>query len=767
MKPYLAVLYDSFLESVRSKVLWILLVVWTLILAALFPLGLSQGESYVFNNTDIRSAKTILDQLAAASAGKGSRKQKAVYAKLDEDFQGILKQRQSNQRRISVGKLIESLNKLLREKDLYDKQVWPTAEKRPELEELLKIENRSAVETEKLNRGLIDLAFEGSLKSASGQASWITYGGLKLGSPIPFKENQIKPFIETGIFPLVMRLGLGIVAMFVAIIITSPMIPDMFQTGSMHLLLSKPISRSLLFLTKFVGGCTFVAVNIIYMLIGLYLYAGIRLQIWNAGILWCIPLFIFMFMIFYSVSALVGLIWKNPIICVVLTAVFWGLCFSVGLIHFYFNIFLNINNQTQIVYAVGDTPMIGTQQGRLQFWDESKKRWKTAFGDVDGQKLAGPIWIESEKSIYFGRPARLPFGFTSGEDVNLEVVHAPDLIDPDDKAFQTKIWDDGRLDNGPTLPLGPKKLFKWKDTFAVQTDDGLFRFDTEAAAQAEQQKGWLGGFSLGNTGKGSASYPNLLGSNWDLTKPIDVSASPSYQRILAYARGQVIHYAGDSAVLNEVKRMSLEIPTETVAVIGTNDQTCIVCPVGMKPFVVDVETLTIRKQIEEAGETSFKQVLVTAAGRFLLLTTDGTLWSVDANGEKCVKPSVVGQGNILAMHINDAGKLWIAHSGKSVDLIDLENMASLKAFRPSPSVAEAIYGYIINPFYQVNPKPAAINETIEFVLRNPKNKTIAVDRNDLDSPQIESDPWTPIWSNLAFVAVMLGISCWYLYRQDL
>jgi hypothetical protein len=50
---------------------------------------------------------------------------------------------------------------------------------------------------------------------------------------------------------------------------------------------------------------------------------------------------------------------------------------------------------------------------------------------------------------------------------------------------------------------------------------------------------------------------------------------------------------------------------------------------------------------------------------------------------------------------------------------------------------------------------------------NPKNKTLAIDRNDLDVPKVVSDPWTPIWSNLAFVVVMLTVSCWYLYRQDL
>ena len=84
MKPYLAVLYDSYQESVRSKVLWILLAAWTLILAALFPLSISPAQSYSFTFADIENPRIIFDNLAAASAGKGTRAQKAIYSKLDE-----------------------------------------------------------------------------------------------------------------------------------------------------------------------------------------------------------------------------------------------------------------------------------------------------------------------------------------------------------------------------------------------------------------------------------------------------------------------------------------------------------------------------------------------------------------------------------------------------------------------------------------------------------------------------------------------------------
>lgn len=766
MKPYLAVLFDSFLESMKSKVLWVLLAAWTLILLALFPLSISKGESYLFSNGNFKSAKIILDQLAAASNGKGTRKHKAIYAKLDEDFQGILKQRQTNQRRVSIGKLIESFNRLLKEKDLYDAAIWPTAVKRPELKELIENPNRSDLELEKLNRGLIDLAFEGSISSSSGQATWITYAGLRLGNGLPISQSQLRTIIETVIFPLVMRLGLGIGAMLVAIIITSPMIPDMFQTGSMHLLLSKPISRSLLFLTKFVGGCTFVALNIVYLLVGLFLYAGIRLEIWNAGILWCIPLFIFTFMIFYSVSALSGLIWKNPIISVVVTAMFWATCFTVGLIHFFFNDFVNSQGQTQRIFSIKDKPILSTQQGRIQFWNEEDRQWKTAFGEVDGQKVLGPVWLSNEKSMYFARPPRLPFGISIGQDTRLELGHLPDFADASDTTFQSKPWDDGRLDSGPELPSDPQQLFAWKDTFGVLNAEGIYRFDAEASVKAEQQKSMLGGLGFGLTKNLIPAYPAMT-KKFEYKKPLDIGVAPSFARVVLYSNGNVIDLKATEDGLEESGKLSLDIPSETVAILGANDKTAVVCPIGMAPFVIDLDTMKIQGRIETIGDDTINQVRVDANGRFVLLATNGTVWTVDAIGKSCEKPSIAGQGSALAIHFNESNQLWVAHARGKVDLVDLNSGSSITSIRPKAFTSQIIFDYLVNPFYQVNPKPSAMNDTIEYVLKNSKNKTIAIDRGDLDLPKIASDPWTPIWTNLLFIGFMLSVSCWYLYRQDL
>ncbi len=772
MKPYYAVLYDSFQESVRSKVLWILLAAWTLILAALFPLSFSRGESYAFTFADIENPRLVLDNLANASAGKGTRAQRAVFAKLDEEFKSILVQRQANKRRIFTGLLTDSFNKLLTNKELYDKEAWPNADRRKDMKPLIENENRTAAELEQLNRGLINLAFPGSIRAATGQATWITYAGIKLGGAIPLSERLLKGVIESAFIPLVMRFGLGIGAMIVAIIITSSMIPDMFQTGSLHLLLSKPLSRNLLFLTKFLGGCIFVAVNIIYLLVGLYLYAGIRLDIWNTGILWCIPIFIFTFMIFYSVSALVGLIWKNPIICVVITALFAGICVCVGLIHFYFDLFLHVVPQTQRIYAVNDTVLLTTQQGRVQIWDDQSKAWKSAYGDVDGQKVMGLVWLENEKAIYFARPRFNPFGMGGNQNAKLEFARTPELADPSDKTFSSKIWEDSRMDSGPELPSDPIQIFRWKDSLAILSESGVFRFNPAGAAQAEERKAALGGLSwLGNIGATSAlpgeAFVQMTDKNWKLPKPLDVAASPSFQYLLTYSNGKVCRWKSDGDKLIQETEIELELPGETVASIGTSDKNCIVCPNGMKPILIDVETMQIRRKLDEMGELTVKQIVADSSGCLVLLSTDGTIWKYEPGTDKATQPSLVGQGNAHAVSFASDGQLWVAHSFKKADLWDLAANTSKRSLRPSSSIAELIFTYGISPFYEVNPKPAAVYDTISYVLENPKNKTLAVNRADLEAATIKTDPWKPIWTNSLFIAALLTLSCWYLSRQDL
>ncbi|MFN7731947.1 MAG: ABC transporter permease [Pirellula sp.] len=771
MKPYLAVLYDSLIESIQSKVLWILLACWTLILLALFPLSISEGESYQVRMADIASPKAVLDQLAAASAGKGTRAQRAVYAKIDTEFQNTLQDRQRSGRKILVGRLVSSLNETLTKDDLYDAEAWPNATRRTELKELIDKSSKSPQEIQKLNRRLLDLAFPGSIKSSAGQATWITYAGMKFAEPLPFTARQMRPFIEANLFPFIMWIGLGLIAMMVAIVITSSMIPDMFQTGSLHLLLSKPLSRSLLFLSKYLGGCIFVAINIAFLVTGLYFYAGIQLDIWNRGILWCIPLFIFAFMVFYSVSALVGLIWKNPIICVVVTALFWGACFTIGIVRNITEGFLKGPPTIQRLLAIGDEPVVANQQGRIQFWNAASNNWQTAYGDVNGQRVIGPIWDGKEGTLYFGRPPFLPFGITTGETIRLETAKLPELASPA-ATSDKKYWDDSRLDSGPDLPADTFELVPWKESFLAVNGDGIFLFDSEAAAKAEQQKVSMFGFDV-KLPTGNEAYRRLTDAEWGLKKPIAIAASAADERVVLASHGKVIVYALEGKKLVKKNEVELDVPADAVLNLAIAGNTAIVCPSAHAPIVIDLATAASVRTADEVGVTTIKRAASSGQGSMALLDVEGNLWlgktaSGNAADLQISRPSGTGQGDISTMSFDALGRLWVAHHVKQVDVWDLAaNPRSVLSFRPNSTTAELIYNYFINPFYLVNPKPSAINDTIQYLLRNPENKVVALDRNDLEIPQVERDPWQPLWSNALFIAVMLLAGCWYLYRQDL
>ena len=56
---------------------------------------------------------------------------------------------------------------------------------------------------------------------------------------------------------------------------------------------------------------------------GIWLLLGVRLDMWRPELMWCIPLYVFLFAIYFSVSALAGAIWRNAIVSLIIVLVFW------------------------------------------------------------------------------------------------------------------------------------------------------------------------------------------------------------------------------------------------------------------------------------------------------------------------------------------------------------------------------------------------------------------------------------------------------------
>ena len=166
------------------------------------------------------------------------------------------------------------------------------------------------------------------------------------------------------------------------------------------------------------------------------------------------------------------------------------------------------------------------------------------------------------------------------------------------------------MDSGPDLPTEPLQIIPWKNTLIVLNESGLYRFNPTGAAQAAERKpiadmvGRFFGNNAANTTIPGEAFVEMAPKDWKLSKPMDISASPSFNHILTYSQGKVGRWKAQDDTLEQETELSLDIPSETVAAIGTNDKFCVVCPNGMKPFLIDVETMTVRRNLDEMGEVT-------------------------------------------------------------------------------------------------------------------------------------------------------------------
>ena len=167
----------------------------------------------------------------------------------------------------------------------------------------------------------------------SGTGLQLSYAGRDFGPAIQLPvatSDEVRGIALAWFMDHVVDLIVGFFGIFTALVVSCGVIPETYQTGSVELLLSKPLSRPLLFLAKFFGGCVFVSVNICYLILGLYFIIGLRWGLWDIRILVAIPVFIFYFMLLFSVSAIVGLFSRRAILSLFVALLFWGMCILIG-----------------------------------------------------------------------------------------------------------------------------------------------------------------------------------------------------------------------------------------------------------------------------------------------------------------------------------------------------------------------------------------------------------------------------------------------------
>lgn len=121
------------------------------------------------------------------------------------------------------------------------------------------------------------------------------------------------------------------VAVILGLISTAGMIPDLIQGGTIESVLSRPIGRIRLLLTKFVGGLLFMTLQVFVFSLLVFLVIGIRGKSWAPEVFIAVPVVVAMFSYLFAVCVLLGMLTRSTIAALLLTMLFWMIVFIVNM----------------------------------------------------------------------------------------------------------------------------------------------------------------------------------------------------------------------------------------------------------------------------------------------------------------------------------------------------------------------------------------------------------------------------------------------------
>lgn len=100
------------------------------------------------------------------------------------------------------------------------------------------------------------------------------------------------------------------------IISSASFIPSMVDKGTIDLLLSKPLSRFKILLSKYTGAVIFVGISLVYFIGAIWLILSVKSGYWNFSFLFTILSLTFAFAVMYSIVVVIGLTTQSSVIAI-------------------------------------------------------------------------------------------------------------------------------------------------------------------------------------------------------------------------------------------------------------------------------------------------------------------------------------------------------------------------------------------------------------------------------------------------------------------
>ena len=775
MTKYLAIIKDSFREALASRVLWIVLVLITLFLLAIAPLGYNEVLTWEFGDNDIRPWEEFMDKVRDAGEVDEATPASRIWGRFDEKTQKQLTSvaipgidsDAANPGPFfrALRQFKRALNKLLEERDFYEEDSFQdVAMISQELRDLRDDDpdDLSDLEVKRFNRLLIEASFPDLVRNSPPTSIQVKYGWWKFGDSFPLRGATLREVLQ-GTASVVMSWFVGAVGVIVAILVTAPIVPQMFDQGALHLLLSKPISRWMLFLSKFVGGCAFIGICATYLVAGLWLILGSRFGVWDPKFLLGIPIYLFVFAIYYAVSALAGVIYRSPIVCIVVTILFWVACFAVGLVKLSLENTVWASARIRQVLEADDTLIAVNEIGIAHEWDASSNKWREVFVSRIQQQARFPMMLAPE-----ARNNLLPVGpaYDAKHDrlVSVQPTFQPPGSAKLAAADRSEDWEPQSENNAPG---GTRAIFREPGgELLLVSRVGLFRLKGNPLEKEKPVE--LFGFELPLPAGGPLDNVGPRDKEAIvLTSPATAAMNQSTGELALYTRGTItLLKTNEQRHYEKFAEHRLDGEERQPVVMACGGSTILLGRDDGRIQALDAQTFEERAFTNPEDTDQPRFVTASPDGRwFAIVFHTGELWLYDAQDGVFTQASVSGQGDISCAAFSKENELYVADRAIRLSKYSLPDFNRTGSYSPSLGVFLTGYRYVLLPFYTIFPKPGELGTTFEYFLADKKTETTS-NNQDLTDAQQKRNPWTPVWSSALFMIVVLGIACVYIEWQE-
>ncbi len=184
-----------------------------------------------------------------------------------------------------------------------------------------------ALQTDVANGVIASLTVAGLEGSAS-------QGGFRLGDGA---EGPGMGGLTAEMFVRYVQLGMAFflypLAILMSVFATASLVPRMLEKGTIDLMLSKPITRPALFLSRYAGGVLTAALNLLYLTLGLAVILAWKTGVWNGGFVLSGLVMSFFFACLLAFTVLAGVLLRSTTVSIMITAVLFVASLLVRLPH--------------------------------------------------------------------------------------------------------------------------------------------------------------------------------------------------------------------------------------------------------------------------------------------------------------------------------------------------------------------------------------------------------------------------------------------------